>query len=114
MRTSSAKAKGRRCASDAKDLLHKYAPDLKREDIYITPSGVTGPDLHLSPAAREKWNLAIECKNTESISIWAAFAQAVSHLSHCPSGAIPVLFYKRNRSDLMVTLTAEDFLRLIS
>lgn len=116
MKTSSAKAKGRVCCSLVKDLLYQYAPDLKPGDIEITSSGATGEDLKLSPAARQKYPLIIECKNTEAINIWAAFEQAKGHLvdKDLDSGFhVPIVFYRRNRSDLMCTLLAEDFLKLI-
>jgi hypothetical protein len=51
-------------------------------------------------------------KYQESISIWAAIKQALSHvIDH--SGCIPLLFFKRNRSKLMVCMEAEEFIRLI-
>lgn len=109
MRTSSAKAKGRRCAVETKELLELYAPDLRPGDIEVTSSGATGEDLKLSPAAREIYPLAIECKNVESLNIWAAYEQACSHVK---DDRYPVVFYRRNRSDLMVTLKAEHFMKL--
>lgn len=113
MRTSSAKAKGRRASAETKELLLKYAPDLRPDDIVVTPSGVPGPDLHFSPKAREKFNLVVETKNVEKLNMWEAFKQTLGHLVYAPN-SIPTLFYRRNRSDLMVTLRAEDFVKLIS
>lgn len=110
MRTSSAKAKGRRCASDVRDLLLKYSPDFLPDDVSVTPSGVTGEDVFLSPTARNKFNFAIECKNVEAINIWASYAQAETHVRH--EGSTPILFFKRNRSELMVCMKAEDFMKL--
>jgi hypothetical protein len=112
MRTSSCKAKGRRACAEFKEILHKYAPDLAQDDIVVTPSGVTGEDVALSPRAREKFNLAIECKNQERISIWAAIEQSKTHVRH--EGSVPILAFKRNNSELMVALSAEEFIRLIS
>lgn len=113
MKCSSAKAKGRRGAAEVKALLHKYALDLKDGDILVTPSGVTGPDLHLSPAAFAVFPFAVESKNQESVSIWKAFTQAEEHATSL-DGSIPTLFFKRNRSELMVCLKAEDFIRMTS
>lgn len=112
MKTSSAKAKGRRCAQEVKEVMLAYAFWLKDDDIVVTPSGVTGPDLHLSPKAKETFPLAIECKNQESISIWAALDQAETHADH-DEGLMPALFFKRNNSELYCALKAEDLMRLI-
>lgn len=110
MRTSSCKAKGRRCAVEAKEILEKYAPDLRPGDILVTPSGVTGPDLHMSPAAKELYPFTVECKNQEAIQIWAALKQAESHAGE---GELGVLFFRRNRSKLYVALDAEQFIRMV-
>jgi hypothetical protein len=112
MKTSSAKSKGRRGAAAVKELLHRHALGLKDGDILVTPSGVTGPDLHLSPAAFEVFPFAVESKNQENISIWKSIEQSQQHTKKLP-GSIATLFFKRNRSELMVCLKAEDFVRLI-
>lgn len=111
MRTSSCKAKGRRLCKRVKELLHKYAPDLKSDDIWVTPSGCTGADLKLSPAAQYKYPFSIECKNQQSLQIWSALKQAASHVV---GNEIPVLFFSRNNEDTYVALRAEDFVRLVS
>lgn len=108
MKTSSAKAKGRRASQEVKELLLKYS-DLQDADLIVTPSGVTGPDLLLSPLAQEFFPFAIEAKNREKIAIWEAIEQARSHLKKDQN--LPVLFFKRNRSELMVCLKAEDFIK---
>ena len=113
MKTSSAKAKGRRACQEVKDLLHKYAPDLKFDDIHVTPSGCTGEDVLLSPVARSLYPFAIEVKNTESINVWKAFQQAQNHSVGRGLKDIPILFFRRNRSNLMVCLEAEEFVKLV-
>lgn len=116
MKTSSAKAKGRRACAEVKELLCKYAPDLNPDNITVTPSGCTGDDLYLSPKAREIYPWAIECKNTEAINVWKAFAQAEGHATvHRLNDLVmtPVLFFRRNRSELLCCLRAEDFLKLV-
>lgn len=109
MKTSSAKAKGRRACQEVVEKLYARAPHLLPGDIEVTSSGVTGEDIKLSPAARAFYPFAFECKNQESIQIWAAFEQAKRHAK---PGQIPLLAYKRNKSELMVSLTLDDFLRI--
>lgn len=110
MKTSSAKNKGRRACQEVRDLLFKFAPDLKPDDIQVTPSGVTGEDLHLSPAAQEVYPLTIECKNQEKLELWAAIKQSESHAKE---GRYPTLFFRRNHSELYVVLKAEHFMKLV-
>lgn len=109
MKTSSAKAKGRRACQDVQELLYKYAVHLQPGDIEVTSSGVTGEDIKLSPAARDVYPFVIECKNQEKLNIWSAIEQAKTHVKGVE---VPLLFFKRNRSDLMVCLSAEDFMQL--
>jgi len=111
MKTSSAKSKGRRCATATKELMEKYAPDLRPGDIIITSSGETGPDLKLSPAAREIYPLAIECKNQEAFNIWKALKQAESHQRE--ESEFPLVIFTRNRSELYCALEFDHFLKLI-
>lgn len=114
MKTSSAKAKGRRAASELRDLLLAWAPDLKPDDIAITSSGETGEDLKLSPQAREVYPYVFECKNVEKINVHEAYAQAVQHWQKRGKQAqeFPVLAFKKNRTDLFVMLSMEHFLKL--
>lgn len=107
MRTSSCKAKGRRCAQEAKDTILKYYPELHERDVIITSSGVTGPDLMISPGHFDKFPFAVECKNQEAMNIWSSFNQAKQHAEKA-EGA-PLLIFRRNRSELMACVTF-DFL----
>lgn len=113
MTPKSAKAKGRRCAAEVKELLMLYAQDqLRPGDIEVTCAGVVGCDLKLSPAAREIYPFAVECKLVEALNIWSALTQAEGHAERDP-GTIPVLFFRRNRSKLYVALSAEALMKLI-
>lgn len=111
MKTSSCKAKGRRCVQEAKELILHFYPWLKPDDLVITSSGDTGEDLKMSPAAREFLPITIEAKCQEKIQIWSALSQSESHASG--NGHIPVLIFKRNRSELYVSLKMNNFLELI-
>lgn len=115
MRTSSAKAKGRRAASETKDLLLKYAPDLQPTDIEVTSSGAIGEDLKLSPAARQVYPFIVENKCVEKLNVWEAYEQACGHRrpEHGDGFLVPVVFFRRNRSKLMALLDAEHFIKLV-
>ncbi len=109
MRASSAKAKGRRAAREVADLILSHFPELTEKDVTVTPSGVTGVDVQLSQRAFDLLPLAIECKNQEALNIWQAMEQASSHVKGLE---MPVLFFKRNRSELYVALSAKNFIKL--
>lgn len=114
MNTASCKAKGRRCAAEVREMLLEYAPDLKPDDIVITSSGDTGEDLKLSPAAREVYPYVAECKNVESLNVHKANAQAIEHWVKrgCKNEEFPIVFYKKNRTDIFVSIKLEHYLKL--
>lgn len=108
MNIRSAKAKGRRLAALLRAKFLEVAPHLQGDDIVVTPSSVCGPDLWLSPKAKETFNFGIECKNQESIAIWKSFEQAETHVKN---SEVPLLVFMRNRSEPMVCLKLDDFLK---
>ena len=108
MKSASAKAKGRRCAQELKDLILRIMQGMQEDDILVTPSGVTGPDLILSPLAKKILPWAVECKNVEALNIWAALKQAEAEAR----SGLPLLFFRRNRTKLYVALDAEEFIKL--
>jgi hypothetical protein len=111
LKSSSAKAKGRRASQEVRDLLLAEASELEAGDISVVPSGVTGKDLWLSPAAEKVYPLAIEVKNQESLNIWSALEQAEGHKAK--DSEVAVVFFKRNRSKLYACLDATEFVRLV-
>jgi hypothetical protein len=118
MKTSSAKAKGRAAVAAVKALLHKYKPVLDLDDIVMPAGSQPGADIHLSPHAKRFYPFAIEVKCQESLNVWSALKQTESHLPKPPVGGsqsiMPLLFFKRNRTELYCALKAEDFVKLIS
>jgi hypothetical protein len=111
MKTSSAKAKGRRACQEFKILVHAQYPELEMGDVEVTSSGATGEDIKMSPAARRLLPITVEVKCQESLNVWAALEQAQSHAEGTPY--VPVLAFKRNHTELFVALKARDFLRLV-
>lgn len=111
MRTSSAKAKGRRLQQELRDALLEQFPQLQPDDIRSTGMGQSGEDLLLSPAARALLPFAFECKNQEALSIWSALEQAAINAKN---GVIPALVFRRNHTQPYVALPFAAFLKLIS
>ena len=69
MKTSSAKAKGRKLQQWMRNLLIEKL-DVHPEDIESRSMGAGGEDLIMARAAREKFPLSIECKNQEKVNVW--------------------------------------------
>ena len=72
MKTSSAKAKGRRAAAGLSEALLLSFPELGQDDIIVPPSSCTGEDLRLSPAARRVLPFSFEVKNQERLRQFSA------------------------------------------
>ncbi len=109
MRPQSAKAKGRNAQKEVRDMLLANAPTLTPNDIRSTSMGASGVDILMSEAAIRRYPFAIEVKCQESLNIWSALAQAEEQRK---VNLTPILCFKRNRSDLYVTMKFEDFLRI--
>ena len=108
---SSRKAKSRGSQNFVtQKLLNKY-PQI--DSNYIKPAimGEAGVDIHLSNPARKEFPFAVECKNQESLSIWAALEQCETNAKL--EKLTPLLIFKRNRSDIYVTMKFEDFIKLL-
>ena len=110
MKTSSAKAKGRRLQQKVRDLLLETFTELQPDDIRSTSMGVSGEDLQLSPAARKLIPFAIECKNQEKLNVWDSLKQAEENSGDYS----PVLIFKRNRSKTYAVINIEKFIELIN
>ena len=110
MKTSSAKAKGRRLQQKVRELLLETFTELEPDDIRSTSMGVSGEDLQLSPAARKLIPFAIECKNQEKLNVWDSLKQAEENSGDYS----PVLIFKRNRSKTYAVINIEKFIELIN
>ena len=107
MKTSSAKAKGRKLQQWVRDLLIEKL-DVHPEDIESRSMGSQGEDLIMARAAREKFPLSIECKNQESVNVWKSYEQAAENSGEYE----PVVVIKRNQSKPLVVIDAEYFVSM--
>ena len=108
MRTSSAKAKGRRLQQKFRELLIEKL-DIHPEDIESRSMGSGGEDLIMARAARAKFPYSIECKNQEKLNIWAAWEQCNGNKGLYE----PLVVIKKNGVRPLVVLDAENFLDMI-
>ena len=108
MKTSSAKAKGRRLQQKFMQLLIEKL-EIDPEDIESRSMGAGGEDLIMSKAARHKFPFSVECKNQERLNIWSAWEQANSNRGIYE----PIIVIKRNGTAPLVVLDAENFLEYV-
>lgn len=110
MKTSSAKQKGRKLQQVvAKMFLNLFKGKLTEDDVKSTSMGVSGVDVQLSTKAKTLIPFDIECKCQEKINIWDSVKQCEAN---CKDDRIPLVVFKRNRSDIYCTLKFEDLLEL--
>ena len=111
MKTASCKNKGRRFQQAIAATIRAYF-NLPEPDAVSISMGNQGMDILLSTAAREQFNFAVECKNTEHLKIWEALAQAEANA--VKEGLIPLLAFRRNRSEAYVAIPLKAFMELVS
>ena len=107
MKTSSAKAKGRKLQQWFRDLLIEKL-NVHPEDIESRSMGAGGEDLIMARAARKKFPYSIECKNQESVNVWNAYEQAKENSGDYE----PIVVLKRNNTKPLVLVDADYFVRL--
>ena len=107
MKTSSAKAKGRRLQQWFRDLLIEKL-EVHPEDMESRSMGAGGEDLIMARAARKKFPYSIECKNQESVNVWKAYEQAEENSGDYE----PIVILKRNNAKPLVLIDAECFVKL--
>ena len=111
MKTSSAKAKGRRLQQRVRDDLRAIAPQLDPTDIESTTMGLSGVDILLTKAAKDVFGpLAFECKNVEKLNAIGVFQEHMD--KYAPKGMVPLMVHSRNHAEPRVTMLWSDFVRL--
>lgn len=111
MKTSSAKAKGRRLQQRVRDDLRALAPQLDPTDIESTTMGLSGVDIVLTKAARDVFGeLAFECKNVEVLNAVGVFQG--HYTKYAAQGKVPIMVHSRNHIEPRVTMLWCDFVRL--
>ena len=107
MKTSSAKAKGRKLQQWFANVLVEGL-GLDRDDLESRPMGSQGEDIILGKQSREIFPYSVECKNQEAVNVWKAYEQASENCK----GYEPLVVIKRNRHKPLVVVDAEQFVEL--
>lgn len=79
IKTSSAKAKGRRLQQEVAALILATFPTLEPDDARSTSMGAGGEDVQLSPAARRVFPFTVECKQRAEHAVYTFYDQASAH-----------------------------------
>ena len=108
MKTSSAKAKGRKLQQWFANVLVETL-GLDSEDLESRPMGSQGEDIILGRQSRDVFPFSIECKNQEAVNVWKAYEKASENCK----GYEPLVVIKRNRHKPLVVMDAEKFVQLI-
>lgn len=116
MKTSSAKAKGRKLqywVADKVAILFNenfvYSDD--QCPIKSRGMGQSGTDVMITDRImHEQFPYGIECKNTEKVSLYNYIEQAKAN---CKKDEPWLVFHKKNRSKPIAILDAEEFFRII-
>jgi hypothetical protein len=108
MKTSSAKAKGRKLQQWFANLLVETLK-LDEEDIESRPMGSQGEDIILGKQSRQIFSYSVECKNQEAVNVWKAYEQASENCK----GYEPLVVIKRNRHKPLVVVDAEHFVNIV-
>ena len=114
MKTSSAKAKGRRLQNRVATCLQGtcLAFGLEEGDVKPVSMGVTGVDILLTPSARRLMDLLIECKNHEKLNVVGVFNEHFK--KHADEAGLKLLVHSRNRSEDLVTMRWDDFAKILN
>jgi len=109
MRTSSAKAKGRRLQDWMKEkLITMLGLHLDTDLIKTAMMGESGVDVRLIGPIKKQFPFSIECKNQEKYKgVYSALDQAATH-----SSMEPLLVIKMNHRKPIIVLDAEYFLEV--
>lgn len=108
--SKSRKGKARALQNAVAETLRTAYPELTAEDIQPAIMGQSGIDILLSSRARDLFPYAIECKNQEALNIWECLKQAEANGQK--ERMVPLLVFKRNRTEIYVALKWDDFLNL--
>ena len=109
MKTSSAKAKGRSLQNLLLNKLKASFPNVQN-DIRCAIMGESGTDIKMGQLAHQEIPYSFECKNQEHLNIWDSLKQCEANKQ---GEDVPILVFKRNRSEVYACLPLDDLMKLL-
>jgi hypothetical protein len=114
MKTSSAKAKGRKLQQwTANRIVERFSQHLKEDDVVSRPMGSGGVDILLSPLAQEVFPVSLECKNTKKQPGAEALTQAEANVY---KDTVPAVVWKppgKQYTGSLAIMKFDDLITLI-
>ena len=83
---------------------------LETDDVRSVSMGAQGEDILLSPAARRRCPISVECKSRDRIAVYGYYEQAQANAK---GQGEAVVFIKQNRASPLVVVDAVYFLDLL-
>jgi len=111
IKTSSAKAKGRKLQQWTVNKILARCPQLEPDDCKSNPMGAHGEDCLMSPAARSLLGITVECKARKSLAVYSYYSQASAN---APKGMEPVVIIKADRKEPLAVVDAAYFIKLLT
>lgn len=117
MKTSSCKAKGRNLQYwAAEQLAGVLGIEFNQQDdlcpVHSREMGQSGKDVYIRDKALvEKFPFSVECKNTETISLYSYIEQAKRNTTPDTSWLV---IHKKNKSKPVVIMDGEVFFKMVS
>ncbi len=113
MKTSSAKAKGRKLQKMVVEIILEVNPFLHEDDVVSRPMGSGGEDIMLSDHARSWVPFSFECKNTRSFPSVAALRQAKANSKR---RGLPIVCWKppgKGKEDVIAYFNLQELLEWV-
>lgn len=109
MKTSSAKAKGRKLQQTVRDAIQE-AFKLSEDDVRSTSMGAGGVDVQLSAAAKKVFPFSVECKSLAKVAVYKFYEQA---RANCAKDTVPLVVVKQNGSMPLAILGFDTFMAIL-
>ena len=115
MKVKNAKQKGRRLQKWVADQIGRVLNLPVGKDAHIEgrEMGQSGPDIKLSPLAREGFPFSVECQNAETWTLGAKIAQAQTNIYPEHDKHAWLCVFKKNGGRPVVVMDAEKFFNLL-
>lgn len=109
IKTQSAKAKGRNLQKHVRDVILKVF-GLEEGDVESCSMGASGVDIKMSPKARQKLPISIECKKTKKTPNRSELEQASNNSYDSTIGAVVWCPHGKGPNASMIMFDLNEFL----
>lgn len=108
--TRSLKSRHQKLVKSFRERLLTLFPDLEPGDVQVTPTGVPGDDINLSPKAKKMFNYSVEAKHYNKMAVYKHWEQCLKRSEKVNTE--PLLHLKANHKPELVVISADHFFKL--